>query len=147
MTQVISIRIAKFDQSVDVDWDALPLESKRYIIEYGLRQNLNDRVAGESEALAGMTLVVDRVTNLMSGEFRVGGGRESDPVKSEAKRLAVVAVRLAIRKAGKKLAEYEDQISGLVKRYLEKNPGTFDTAKTNVGARGTAEAVSLEDLV
>ena len=41
-----NILIAKADKTISVDFDAMPENAKRFLIEYGLRQKLND--AGSS---------------------------------------------------------------------------------------------------
>lgn len=39
---MIIINISKAEKSLSVDWDAMPEAAQRHIIEYGLRQKLND---------------------------------------------------------------------------------------------------------
>jgi len=142
------ILIAKFKRTVSVpDFDSLPLATRAYLIEYGMRQALNDRVAGESDADKGMALVEKRLAGWIDGTVRSMGNREVDPVNTEAKRLAEVAVKTAIRAKGKKISDYEDQLSNLVKGYLEKHPETMVAAKANVDARRSATPVDLDDLL
>jgi hypothetical protein len=141
-----TIRIAKYNRTVDVEFSTLPEEAQLHIIEYGLRQNLNDRVAGEADADIGMALINKRLASLGAGDFRSTGGRESDPVMAEAKRLASVAVKNAIRKAGKKVADYEDQLKGLIESFLDKHPEVLDVADANVKGRKSAPSVNLSDL-
>lgn len=43
---MINIYISKADKSLPIDWDKMPENAQRHIIEYGLRQKLND--AGSS---------------------------------------------------------------------------------------------------
>ena len=54
---MITINISKADKPVSIDWDSLPKVSQQHIIEYGLRQKLNDagsqfttKELGEAEA-------------------------------------------------------------------------------------------------
>lgn len=43
-----NIRISKAGKSIEVDFDSLPQVSKDFIIQYGLKQKLNDKGAGET---------------------------------------------------------------------------------------------------
>jgi hypothetical protein len=43
---MLNVKIAKADKVLSIDWDAMPENAQRHIIEYGLRQKLND--AGSS---------------------------------------------------------------------------------------------------
>lgn len=43
---MITIYISKADKTLPIDWDSMPENAQRHIIEYGLRQKLND--AGSS---------------------------------------------------------------------------------------------------
>lgn len=100
-----SIHIGKLDVAVDVDFSSLPEISKAFIIEYGLKQYLNDAHAGikrEEKDDEGIELfssdaefhkavtdsVAERISNLSAGVFnsRVGGIR--DPFKAECKSIA-----------------------------------------------------------
>lgn len=147
MTKVISVTIAKISQSIDIDFDTMPDSSRDFIFNYGIRQYLNDAVAGESDADKGLEKVMARMAKLESGDLSARAGRESDPIKVEMKALARNAVRNAIRKAGKKVSDYEDQITTLIENYLSKHGESVRaTAQANVAARKSAESVSLEDL-
>lgn len=143
---MLQVRIAKFNTAVNVDWDALPESAKQHIIEYGLRQNLNDRIASEDNDVKGMELIRARIKALMSGEFRSTGGRESDPVVTESKRLATVAIKKALVANGHKLKDHEDHMSGYVDEYLKAHPETTAIAKANVGARQAAPVADLASL-
>jgi hypothetical protein len=148
MKMTHSILIAKFKTSIEVpDFETLPDATKEYIIEYGMRQSLNDRVAGETDLKEGMALVQKRLDGWIAGTVRAMGTREVDPVKTESKRLALVAVKNAIREKGKKIADFEDQLPDLVDAYLAKHPETMDAAKANVDARKSAVKVDLDELL
>lgn len=144
---ILTINVSKAKRSFNVDWDLLPPEARRHIIEYGLRQNLNDRVASAESVGEAEGLVMKRIDALYANEFRTSGGRENDPVVTEAKRLAEVEVRRAIRKAGYKIKEYEDQIPSLVKNYIAANPDVIAFAEENVQGRKAAPGVDLASLL
>ena len=155
---MIHITIAKvskagFDGTIDIDWDALPDNVKTHIIEYGLRQSLNDRVAGEKvtdeeSADNAMALVVKRVDGWHEGIVRTHTGGTVDPVATEARRIAETAVKAAIKAKGGKIADYAKQMPRLAAAYLEKYPETVDTARENVErAKAATESVDLDDLL
>ena len=65
-----------------------------------------------------------------------GGGRSSDPVEQEARDIAAKLVRDALKKKGKKLADYEtSELNALVKAALDKYPDIRIRAKSVVAAR------------
>lgn len=81
----ISIHIAKADKTLSVDWDNMPEAAQRHIIEYGLRQKLNDagssatvkelgkeRAGADAFAMAEVSLQA-----LMEGRLRVVSARSS----------------------------------------------------------------------
>lgn len=76
---MFNILIAKADKSLPVDWDAMPENAKRHLIEYGLRQKLNDagssatvKALGQEEAGAQAFAMAENVLEaLMKGQIRV----------------------------------------------------------------------------
>lgn len=101
---------------LDIDHTALPANALQHAIMIGLRNILMDSHAsitdkeypdaGEREAAA-RAMVDKKLAALMSGEVRVQSTREGDPVRAEALRMATDIVKAKIRKAGKKVADYE----------------------------------------
>lgn len=147
-----SIRVAKLDRDFAIDFDALPANAQAFIIEYGLRQKLNDAISAlnmeaEGAQADGVAKVTSVIEALQNGEIRLMGGREGDPIKAEAKRLATVAVNAAIKAAGKVQKQYKDQLPALVDKYLAKHPEVMDTARENVAARGKAASATLDELL
>lgn len=143
---MITINIAKAGQSIAVDFDALPQAAKDYYIAYGIRQSLNDAVAGlkredfssdEAFKEAAYMEAQERADNIAAGTIRSHGGRVSDPVEAETMRLAVAAVSNAILKKGGKLKDYT------MKQLREKATGHLDkfraAAEANVAARKDAD--------
>lgn len=81
-----TVKIAKIDLNMDVDWDKFPAHIQKGIVEYGLRQLLNDAHAaialkdGDSEAEAKTkraeieAAVGKRLDALNAGTYRFGSG-------------------------------------------------------------------------
>lgn len=147
---MITINIAKAGQSIAVDFDALPQAAKDYYIAYGVRQSLNDAVAGlkaddfdseEAFKEAALIAATERADNIAAGTIRSHGGRVSDPVEAETMRLAVAAVSAAILNKGGKLKEYTmKQLREKASQHLDKFRAQ---AKANVAARKDA-AIEVE---
>lgn len=122
-----------------VDVDALPGNALEHVIRIGLRNILMDAHAGESDPAAARAKSEKKLEALMSGEVRVAGTREGDPVRAEAMRIATDMVKAAIRKAGKKLSDYENSaIREKAVEVLESAKHGADVmtrAKANVAAK------------
>jgi len=145
---MFGISIAKAGETVTVDFDALPEVSQKYVIEYGLRQSLNDATASlkrdeyksdEEFKAAALAVARKKLDAIESGELRQSAGRIGDPVEAEYMRLAVAAISTAIINKGGKLKEYTmKQLRERAAGLAEKNP---DVAKR---LRAKAEATVAE---
>ena len=84
-----------------------------HVIYLGVRNPVMDSHAGITKE-SGVDYVAQsraqatkKLESMYAGEVRAAGTREGDPVKAEAMRLAIKAVQAAIRKAGKKVSDYD----------------------------------------
>lgn len=111
MTQ--SIHVSKANQSFDIDFAALPEASQAFVINYGLRQLLNDSVASvstknfpEASAEELVETAVDTVTGkiqaLLDGTIGIRATTERDPLKVIMRQIANDMLSGALRAAGKK---------------------------------------------
>lgn len=88
---MIKIYISKADATLNIDWDAMPEVAKQHIIEYGLRQKLNDagssatkkelgaQAAGEQAlAMAEVSLAA-----LMNGQTKTRVARSAMPLEDK----------------------------------------------------------------
>jgi hypothetical protein len=137
----------------------LPEAALNHAIMIGLRNILMDSHASvtkeeypddaEREAAA-RAMVQKKLDALMSGEVRVASTREGDPVKAEAIRMASDIVKAALRKAGKKLSDYEPKaIREAAVKYLGTDQGAdiMAKAKTRVEEQRAAANIDLDDLL
>lgn len=127
-----------------VDANALPPNALEHVIYIGLRNILMDSHAGidkdEDDYQAKSQATAEKkLAALMSGEVRVSSGREGDPIKSEAVRLATLAVKAAIRKAGKKLSDYDAKV--IREKALSVMDKFMEQAQLNVAS---AKALSVD---
>lgn len=109
----------------------------RHIIYLGLRNPLMDSHAGitsdETDFVEKSRATAEKkLTAMYAGEVRVAGTREGDPVRAEAKRLAVKAVEAAIKKAGKKVGDYDRK--AITEKAVSVIDKYMDTARRNVEA-------------
>lgn len=80
-------------------------------------------------------------------EFGQPGGRETDPVKSQALQLATPKVKAALKKAGHDLKEVgSEKIRALAEQAIEKNPKFMERARIIVDARSEADSELSVDL-
>lgn len=117
------------------------------IVYLGLRNRLMDSHASvttdEEDYVEKSQAAAEKVlAALYAGEVRTVGTREGDPVRAEAKRLAVAAVKAAIRKAGKvKLADVDAKaINAKASEIMDR---FMDQARKNVE---DAKAIDTSDI-
>lgn len=115
---MFNILISKADKPLAVDWDAMPEVAKRHIIEYGLRQKLNDAGSqfkkGEAHCAENAFNAAESVLSaLMDGRVRVVVA-----VDANDKALRKFALALAARvKAG---FDKEDSLDDLLLAIADK---------------------------
>lgn len=75
---MIKIIVSKADQTLTVDWDAMPENARQHIIEYGLRQKLNDagsqftkKELGEEAGKLALGAAENILSELMKGNVSV----------------------------------------------------------------------------
>lgn len=139
----MKVNIGK-DIELDVDVERLgfPPEAMlsavaRHVVYLGLRNPLMDSHAGitkdEEDFVAKSRATAEKkLAAMYAGEIRVAGTREGDPVRAEAKRLAVKHVEKSIRKAGKKVEDYERKT--ITEKALTIIDQFMDVARKNVEA-------------
>ena len=158
----MQISIQKIGQSVDVDFQALPQLSQEFIINYGLRQILNDchssiTLKSKAEyqddhaifAADVMNAVNAKLAAIVAGDLttRRGSGQPADPVEREALKIAREELTAAVKAKGKRIKQIEN-FDELVKAHAEKNEERLmKEARARIKASATkAEAVDLEAL-
>ena len=92
---VVGLKKAQADLAVD--FAGMPEAAKAYVLEYGLRQVLNDAMSSGDKAKPDecKAMALKKLDALMRGEIRAQreGGGSADPVGREAMRLAVNVVK------------------------------------------------------
>lgn len=149
--QTVQVRVNKANESwtfnpghIDEDAAARVIQ---YVWEYGVRQILNDAAASAKTEGEAFGLVQKRFENLLSGTIRASGGRESDPVRAEAIRIASDKVKSALKKAGYKLADIDAKlIRARALELISKDPAITQLAKENVEAKA-ALSVDVSDIL
>lgn len=136
----------------------------RYVVEYGLKQSLNDAIAGvkvdapDYNRANATALVLKRLDAIMAGNVRQPGTREaSDPIGVEAKKLARAALMAddqkrkaamtAVRQAGN--AGKDAEIIALIVGKMAENAVWRDAAEKSIAAKkaAVADAGDLGDML
>lgn len=140
---------------IEIDFAAMPQAALDHIMYIGARNILMDSHASitadeypdaDARQEAAGAMVQKKLDALMRGEVRVVGTREGDPVRAEALRLATDIVKGKIRKAGKKVVDYEARA---IREAAAKliTPELLATAKARVDeARSAGGDTTLDDL-
>lgn len=127
-------------------FDTLSQAVKDHIVYIGFRNILMDSHAGMTPEKANggdhvelsKAIAEKKLAALVAGDLRTTSSREGDPVRAEAIRLAVKAVEGAIRKAGKKVADFD--------RKVIREKAVENMEKFMVQARKNVEATKALDV-
>lgn len=95
----MNILIKKANKTISVDWDAMPAHAQQFIIEYGLRQKLNDSGAsatikelGTDEAgNQAFALAEKTLSALMEGDISVRVGAKALTLEEKAEQNVIRA--------------------------------------------------------
>lgn len=151
---------------VNIDFDTLPIESRVFVIEYGLKQYIADGAAVSKEFQSGERKgekktadeiaaektegVQERIENLMSGEFTRRGPGAAKLTPEERERDSIIMAQLAAwakarnsklpTKTGKKADP--ELLEKLVAKWYEKNQTAIDKEV----ARRMKDAAKVQDM-
>lgn len=146
MGELIVNEFARFEnsQTIEIDFDQLPEASKRYLVAYGLRQSLSDSFASAKDAAEFEAMLDKRVTSLLEGTVGMRGG-SGDPVAREAKRLAEIEVKGALRKANVTISKVDKtKLAAAIAAHLKGNEERLKKeAKANLDAMA-AQATGVD---
>lgn len=139
---------------LSVDETRLPAPVMAHVVYMGLRNILMDSHASHTKDADGDNFVANSVATatrkleaMYNGEVRSVGQREGDPVRAEAIRICIGHVKIALRKAGRKLADIDAKvIREKAIALLEKNPSIMAQAEKRV-AELKATAIDVEGVV
>lgn len=127
-------------KAVSLDWNSLPDASQAFVIRYGLKQYLQDAMAGaESEAEA-HTGVDDRVAKLVSGDLartKGEGVRRPDTVESRTMALARDFIRKALKDAN--ATADKDTVNEAAKALAEGDPSFKKLAEKQLAEEKTVK--------
>lgn len=141
---------AKFQgKLVKIDLTALPVESIRFALEYGLKQYIADGTAG-SEDQTGYNVGIDqRLAKLAEGDFsRKTGEREAkgDSPEGRAKKMAVAAIKAKLAASGAKADA--KAINEAAAKMVEAQPVWLEKAKKALAEEAKmAEAADVGDIL
>ena len=95
----LNIAINKASTSIKVEFDDLPDHVQQFVVEYGLRQILNDCHSGEKDPELAMALVEKKLAAMMAGEIKAGR-TSADPFSAwlKPKLVALIANQAGVTK-------------------------------------------------
>jgi len=135
-----------------VDFTTMPQAALDHIMYIGARNVLMDSHASVTKESNPNDLVdvaramaEKKLAALMSGEVRVQSTREGDPVRAEAIRMATDQIKAIIKKAGKKVADY-DAKAIREKAVARVTPELLALARKRVDENRAVDVGSLADI-
>ncbi len=122
-------------ETVEIDFDTLPEKSKRYLVAYGIRQSLSDAFASAKDGDEFKAMLGKRVDSLLEGTVGMRGG-SGDPITREAKRLAEIEVKGALKKANVTISKIDpEKLKAAIAAHLAGNEERLKKeAKANLDA-------------
>jgi hypothetical protein len=140
---------------IEVDFTAMPKAALDHILYIGARNILMDSHASitresnpDDLTEAATAMAEKKLAALMSGEVRVSGSREGDPVRAEALRSATAVIVAALKKAGKikKVADVDAKLlREKAGELVASKPEFMAKARETIEARKAA-TVDLADI-
>lgn len=127
------VKIGALNETREVDFAALPANSQAFVIQYGLKQLLNDALVSGENVEEKRGLVDKKLDGLRSGNLRSTAER-SDALQAEVNKIALKLARDKFRKDGKKLVDYAAGIDAYAKELIATKPIITETAKANIAA-------------
>lgn len=142
-----NILISKANQTLEVDWDAMPDNAKAFIIEYGLKQKLNDATSSikkDEENAAALALAASEnvLEALMKGNITVRSGKSSMTLEE---RCLQKAIRTVFKKfVGENLKQLEDDSNEALLEKLTKKLGKDEATILAACEKHAAVLVKIE---
>lgn len=119
-----------------------------------IRNNLSKRVKEAEEAGAFDHAEFQKTVDKYAEEYQFGiraagtGGRTTDPVMSEAMRIAKKQIGELLKKNGKKASDYTTEtINGAAKALLAKDSAIMDLARQRVAEQQSLASADLGDIL
>lgn len=141
---------------VEVDFTTMPQAAIDHILYIGARNVLMDSHASVSLVTnpndlqdVARAMADKKLAALMSGEVRIASTREGDPVRAEALRMAIAQITALIKKAGKKVADYEPKairekaVARITPELLAQAKARIDQLKATIPADETLADLGL----
>lgn len=144
----MDIYIKKADKVVDVDWNAFNDDVKNHIIEYGLKQKLNDahsHIKASDDKAAELAITeVDRVlSNLYAGNIRPTARRQGQTQYSKIWNRLLLKMMSVIQVNGQPL-NTQKKAQAVLEKLDEKNADTPDYCATAEIVDLLAQAKNVE---
>lgn len=157
---IMKVPVVKAKTTLDVDTNALPEDVYAEALLLGLKQLLGRGMSkitsastkddAELQALA-LEQANKNLEKVKAGDIKFTGkkaaGKTKGEVMTEARRLAKLLVKDAIKRAKQRISDYDaKEISALAEEYIEGNSEILDQAKANIEARSKLKGADTIDV-
>lgn len=157
---IFKVPVVKSKGSVDIDYDSIPNDMLRAVIEAGLKVVLNGGTSKITKSTypdeaelraAAQAKAEERGAELLAGTLKTAkskaAGKTPAKVLTEARRLAKAYVKDQMREQGLKISHYDaKEITAAANNYLEDNPELIVMAEANLKAREETPIATKLDL-
>ena len=95
MQEKFVIAVVKADTTLTIEWSKLAEAGQEYVINYGLKQSLNDSCASAKDEAEAVKMSAARLANIVAGTVREGGGGGAalSPMESATRSIVVDYLR------------------------------------------------------
>lgn len=148
MSNIYTIRIAKTNQTLEIDFKTLPEATKQYVIQYGLKQCLNDAHSAFKDVAEAKGQVEAKLEALQNGSVTLRATAERvDPIVKEVnEKLINLVVQSAKIRRKDLLASLK--VKGLTIRdfIMKQNGGEATIAKFTKEAEAARKKLASFDF-
>jgi hypothetical protein len=124
MTNIFNITVSKTNQQFNIDFEALPKASQDYVIQYGLKQCLNDCHSAFKDVDHAKAQVEMKVEALRSGTVSLRAiGERIDPVTKAVNDRLITLVATAAKMTRKNLIAKLKASGQSIREYVAKQNG------------------------
>ena len=147
---MLTIYISKSDSTLSVDWDKMPENAQRHIIEYGLRQKLNDagsaattKELGKDEAgKQALSMAENVLSALMEGKVTVRSAASSMTLEERA--FAKVVRAFYKKLIGKPADDFD--VDNAVEQIAKKAEKSLEDTRAALELKAQAEAKVMAEI-
>lgn len=139
----LQITIAK-THTLNVDFEAFSDDVKAFVINYGVKQLLNDAAASGKGAEEKLGMAQKKLDRLVNGEITLQRASALDDVTKEARVIARDLVRRELAKKGQSLKDIDKTVLQKLIIQVAMESEITDEAAKRIAARSAAPNVDID---